>query len=58
MRTLANALAFTRSLMGRGRIHTMMAGFNQSAIHAECLRPDPMLSLPGVNESSSRSASS
>ena len=35
MRTVALALTFTRRMIGRRAVHTMMAGFNQSAIHAE-----------------------
>ena len=35
MRTLAYALALTRKMIGRRAVHTMMASFNQSAIHAD-----------------------
>ena len=35
MKTFTYALALTRRMIGRRAVHTMMAGFNQSAIHAE-----------------------
>ena len=35
MRTLAFATAFTRKMIGRRAVYTMMAGFNQSAINTD-----------------------
>ncbi len=35
MKTFALVLAFTRRMIGRRAVHTMMARFNRSAIHAD-----------------------